>query len=52
MNNTIDVERYDELVAKEERLRLLEAALREMDDYQIVKEVKAMFGIKKETGAV
>ena len=47
---TIPQKRYDELVAKEERLRLLEESLRNKEKYSSVEDVKEIFGLnKKET---
>lgn len=45
--NVIEVEhhRYDELIAKEERLRMLEKALSEADYWNSVSQIRAIFGI-------
>ena len=44
----VDRERYDELVAKEERLRLLEDAITQKGDYESISDIKTMFNLKKE----
>ena len=40
--------RYDELIAKEERLRMLENALRGYHGYPALYELKSVFGLDKE----
>ena len=42
----IDVEKYEELLAKAERLRLLENALKNDDSYAL-KDIKNCFGLNK-----
>ena len=44
----IERKRYDELLRKEESLRLITSALSRMDDYANIKELRTAFGIKKE----
>ncbi len=44
----IDRERYDELIKKEERLRLLEEAITRKDDFEYIKEIKKTFNLEKE----
>ena len=43
--------RYDELIKKEERLKILERTIAQLDDYEKVKTLKIMIAKKKE-GAV
>jgi hypothetical protein len=43
--------RYDELIKREERLRILERTIARLDDYEKVKTLKIMIGKQKE-GAV
>lgn len=44
----IELKRYEELLAREERLRVLERAIYELGDYESVKTLKAIFGLKRE----
>lgn len=44
----ISHKRYDELLHKEERLRLLESAITEKDDYSNIEDIKTIFNLKKE----
>lgn len=41
--------RYDELLAKEERLRILETAIAGMSGYGDIDTLKKIFGIKENT---
>lgn len=41
--------RYDELVAKEERLRLIEAVLRKKDNYENINDIKLIFDLPTPT---
>lgn len=43
----LDGERYDELIAKEERLRIIETALSTVSGYSDVDTIKKMLGIKE-----
>lgn len=47
----LDRARYEELIKREERLRILERAITQLDDYEKVKTLKIMIGKQKE-GAV
>lgn len=40
--------RYNELIAKEERLRLLENAITQKGDYDSISDIKTIFNLKKE----
>lgn len=44
----IEPKRYEELVAKEERLRLLEEAITKRCGYSNIDELKDIFNLKKE----
>lgn len=44
----IDRERYEELIAKEERLRMLEEAITNKDNYDNIKDIKTIFNLEKE----
>lgn len=43
--------RYEDLIKREERLRILERAITQLDDYEKVKTLKILIGKQKE-GAV
>ena len=43
----VEQSRYDELIAKEERLRLLDTALREMSVYTDVYSLRRIFGVEE-----
>lgn len=45
---TVPQEKYELLLAREERLRVLERAIYESGDYESVKTLKTMFGLKRE----
>ena len=47
----LDQKRYEELIKREERLRILERTIAQLDDYEKVKTLKIMIGKQKE-GAV
>ena len=44
----IEPRRYDELVAKEERLRLLEKAIADKKNYDSISDIKTIFNLEKE----
>lgn len=46
----IERNRYDELVAAEEQLRLLKHAVAQLPDYTGISELKAIFAIEKKEG--
>ena len=46
---TLEQDRYEELLAREERLRLMEIALAGMDGYGDINPIKTIFGIKAVT---
>ncbi len=47
---TVSQEKYELLLAREERLRVLERAIYELGDYESVKTLKTIFGLKKDNG--
>lgn len=49
MEIKVKIERYEELVAKEEKLRLLEEALKAQSGYTDIDTVKRLFGLQEET---
>ena len=51
-NITIEVDKYDELIAKAERLRMLEQALSEADYWNSVSQIRAIFGIAQKKGVI
>ena len=44
----VEPRRYDELVRKEERLNLLENAIKQKDDFSNIEDIKTIFNLKKE----
>ena len=42
-NVEISSKRYSELIASEERLRLLEQAIKSMSEYDVIKPIKQVF---------
>lgn len=44
----VDRERYDELVAKEERLRTLEEAITRKSGFETIADIKKVFNLEKE----
>lgn len=44
----IDRERYDELIKKEERLRLMEEAITRKLGYETIADIKKAFNLEKE----
>lgn len=42
---SVEIERYNELIAKEERLRMLERAISESDYWNNISQIKAIFGL-------
>lgn len=46
----ISMERYSELIAKEERLKLLENAVKTQSDFACLAEIKKIFGLEERKG--
>lgn len=44
----VDLLRYDELLAKEERLRMLESAIKRQSDYSTLLDIKKVFDLAVE----
>lgn len=44
----VEPKRYDELIAKEERLRLLEEAITRKGEYESIADIKKIFNLEKE----
>lgn len=42
----VEPKRYDELIAKEERLKLLEKAISQKRGYETVEDIKKIFNLK------